>query len=205
MGVGLSRLNKFLTAEQKYIKVNAPETRLGINDVSKVAKPMMVAHYAGTEFAPIVQKNAGGSISACVEGEPTDPRLAFGVWSGKIYAAPGNPTPRLYRNYLWDLNSWSQPAYRKHVESSDYGALQPFLYFAIADKGQQAILLDWIAWSLQHEASKPTWAILLFSEEKGTGKTTIGVVLEELFGAANTAKIDGVDKLVRGGRRNSDH
>lgn len=56
--------------------------------------------------------------------------------------------------------------------------------------------MDWTAWSLQNEASKPTWAILLFSEEKGTGKSTIGVVLEALFGAANTAKIDGVDKLV---------
>jgi hypothetical protein len=186
----------FLTAEQKFIKVNAPESRLGKNDVSKVVKPMMVAHYAGTEFAPIVQKNAGDIVSACLYGEPTDPRLAFGVWSGKIYAAPGNPSPRLYRNYLWDLNSWSVPAYRQHVESSDYGALQPFLDFAIADKGQQTVLLDWIAWSLQNEASKPTWAILLFSEEKGTGKSTIGVVLEKLFGAANTAKIDGVDKLV---------
>nr|WP_319948475.1 DUF5906 domain-containing protein [uncultured Shimia sp.] len=186
----------FLTAEQKYIKIDSPESRLSMSDVSKVAKPMMVAHYAGTDFAPIVQKHAGGIVSACLEGEPIDPRLAFGVWSGKIYPAPGNPSRRLYRNYLWDLNSWSEPAYRQHHEGGHYGALQPFLDFAIEDKGQQTVLLDWIAWSLQHEASKPTWAILLFSEEKGTGKSTIGVVLEALFGAENTAKIDGVDKLV---------
>lgn len=186
----------FLTAEQKYIKIDAPESRLSMLDVSKVAKPMMVEHYAGTDFAPIVKKNAGSIVSTCLESEPIDPRLAFGVWSGKIYPAPGNPSRRLYRNYLWDLNSWSEPAYRQQRESGDYGALQPFLDFAIPDKGQQTILLDWIAWSLQHEASKPTWAILLFSEEKGTGKSTLGVVLEALFGAANTAKIDGVDKLV---------
>lgn len=186
----------FLCAEKKFIKVNAPETRLGKEDVSKVAKPMMVAHYKGSEFAKIVQKHAGTIIDTCLGEEPMDPRLAFGVWSGKTYAAPGNTSPRLYRNFLWDLNSWSQPVYRKHHEPSDYGALQPFLDFAIPDKDQQTILLDWIAWSLQNEALKPTWAILLFSEEKGTGKSTIGVVLEALFGAANTAKIDGVDKLV---------
>ncbi len=186
----------FLTAEQKFIKVDTPETRLSMFDVSKVAKPMMVAHYAGTEFVPIIQKHAAGIVRNCLEGEPIDPRLAFGVWSGKIYPAPGNLSRRLYRNYLWDLNSWSQPDYRQHHEGGDYGALQPFLDFAIPDKGQQTILLDWIAWALKNEASKPTWAILLFSEEKGTGKSTIGVVLEALFGAANTAKIDGVDKLV---------
>lgn len=186
----------FLTAEQKYIKIDAPESRMSMMDVSKVAKPMMAARYAGTEFEPIVQRHAGGIVQACLEGEPIDPRLAFGVWSGKIYPAPGNPSRRLYRNYLWDINSWSRPAYRQRREGGDYGALLPFLDFAIEDKGQQTILLDWIAWSLQNEASKPTWAILLFSEEKGTGKSTIGVVLEALFGAENTAKIDGVSKLV---------
>ncbi|MEH6836692.1 MULTISPECIES: primase-helicase family protein [Falsihalocynthiibacter] len=186
----------FLTAEKKFIKVDAQETRLASEDVSKVAKPMMVAHYHGTDFAPIVQKKAGSIIQACMEGAPLDPRLAFGVWSGKTYAVPGNTSPRLYRNYLWDINSWSEPQYRQNQEDAKYGALQPFLDFAIADKDQQTILLDWIAWSLQNEASKPTWAILLFSEEKGTGKSTIGVVLEALFGANNTAKIDGVEKLV---------
>jgi len=186
----------FLTAEMKYIKVDAPESRLSVSDVSKVAKPMMAAHYAGTDFASIVQKHAGSIVKACLETEPMDPRLAFGVWSGKTYPAPGNPTRRLYRNYLWDINSWFEPAYRQHHATGDYGALQPFLDFAVPDKNQQTMLLDWMAWSLQNEASKPTWAILLFSEEKGTGKSTIGVVLEALFGAANTAKIDGVDKLV---------
>lgn len=186
----------FLTAEMKYIKVDAPESRLSMSDVSKVAKPMMAAHYAGTDFASIVQKHAGSIVKACLETEPMDPRLAFGVWSGKTYPAPGNPSRRLYRNHLWDINSWFEPGYRQHHVTGDYGAFQPFLDFAVRDKNQQTMLLDWIAWSLQNEASKPTWAILLFSEEKGTGKSTIGVVLEALFGAANTAKIDGVDKLV---------
>ncbi|NRB18461.1 MAG: hypothetical protein HRU33_13050 [Rhodobacteraceae bacterium] len=186
----------FLTADFKFIKVNAPETRLGMADVSKVAKPMMVAHYAGTEFAPTVKQHAGKILRICSEGEPLDPRMAFGIWSGKTYSAPGNSSPRLYRNFLWDKNSWSQPAYRQHQEAGDYGAVLPFLEFAIPDKGQRSILLDWVAWSLQNEASKPTWAILLFSEEKGTGKSTIGVVLEALFGTSNTAKIDGVGKLV---------
>ncbi|MEY8120828.1 primase-helicase family protein [Falsihalocynthiibacter sp. BN13B15] len=189
----------FLTADQKYIMVDKPDTRINSKDVAKIAKPKMVAHFHGLKpLAETARKKADDIITACVDGTPEDPRLSFGVWSGMTYAAPGNTSPRLYRNYMWDLNSWSEPSYRK-IEGAiggDYGALQPFLDFAIPDKDQQRMLLDWIAWSLKNEASKPSWAILLFSEEKGTGKSTIGVVLEALFGAANTAKIDGVDKLV---------
>lgn len=187
----------FLTVDNKYIKVDDPEARLGMNDIARVAKQMMFAHYVDTPFAKQAdEKNAGKVVYACMMAEPVDPRMAFGIWSGKTYPAPGNPSRRLFRNDLWDLNSWSRPPYRLHRADASYGALKPFLDFAIPDEKQQSLLLDWIAWSLQNEASKPNWAILLFSEEKGTGKSTIGVVCEALFGAANTAKIDGVDKLV---------
>ncbi|MCA0849208.1 primase-helicase family protein [Salipiger thiooxidans] len=187
----------FLTLDNKFIKVKNPETRLGAGDITRVVKQMMFARYAGTPFAKEVEEKKAGEIAyACIFGEPTDPRMAFGVWSGKAYPAPGNPSRRLYRDALWDINSWSRPEYRQNRQEPDLGAFKPFLDFAIPDQKQQALLLDWIAWSLQHEAAKPKWAILLFSEEKGTGKSTIGVVLEALFGAANTAKLDGVDKLV---------
>ncbi|MFZ7093990.1 primase-helicase family protein [Primorskyibacter sp. 2E233] len=185
-----------LSCDNKFLRVDDPETRLGINDVAKVVKPMMLEYYADTPFQELVMAKAGSIVQACIESEPMDPRLAFGVWSGKIYPAPGNPSRRLFRNYMWDLNSWSLPDYRQHQVPPSYGAFKTFLDFAIPDKSQQTMLLDWIAWSLQNEANKPNWAILLFSENKGTGKSTIGVVLEALFGAANTAKIDGADKLV---------
>ncbi|WP_323768498.1 primase-helicase family protein [Antarctobacter sp.] len=186
----------FVSSDNKFIKVDDPESRLGLMDLPKVAVPMLHDFYHDTPFAPQIEKNSYDLVQACIEAAPADPRMSFGPWSGKTYPAPGNPSNRLYRNNLWDINSWSKPDYRQHQEASDFGAFQPFLNFAIADEKQQTMLLDWIAWSLQHEAEKPNWAILLFSEEKGTGKSTIGVVLEALFGAANTAKLDGVDKLV---------
>jgi hypothetical protein len=186
----------FLTADNKYIKVNDPETRLGLNDITKLLPQMMMAHYADTPFEEIVKKKAGGIVDALTFGTPADPRLTFGVWSGKTYPTPGNPSRRLYRNYLWDINSWALPAYRKIHGEPNFGAFSPFLDFAISNQAERTMLLDWIAWSLQNEAAKPNWAVLLFSEEKGTGKSTIGVVLEALFGASNTAKIDGVGKLV---------
>lgn len=186
----------FLTSDNKYVKVDDPETRLGEGDITKLVPQMMTAHYTDTAFEAIVEKKAGAVVEACLFAAPSDPRLTFGIWSGKAYPAPGNPSRRLYRNHLWDINSWALPAYRKQWEKPEYGASMPFLEFAIPEASERTMLLDWIAWSLQNEALKPHWAVLLFSQEKGTGKSTIGVVLEALFGASNTAKIDGVSKLV---------
>ena len=50
----------FLCAEKKFIKVNAPETRLGKEDVSKVVKPMMVVLHPESE-PPRVQQWRDGA------------------------------------------------------------------------------------------------------------------------------------------------
>ena len=54
----------------------------------------------------------------------------------------------------------------------------------------------WLAWSLKHEGDKPKWAVLLYSEKQGTGKSTLTDVVKALFGEQNTARTNGVGKLV---------
>ena len=71
------------------------------------------------------------------------------------------------------------------------------LEFAIPEQRQRDMLLDWIAWNLQNEGSKPSWAIMLYSETKGTGKSTIAKVLSALFGEENTALSNGIKPLVQ--------
>jgi hypothetical protein len=46
----------FLGAENKYIKVDAPDTRLGANDIVKVAKQMMLERFSNTRFENLVWK-----------------------------------------------------------------------------------------------------------------------------------------------------
>jgi len=69
--------------------------------------------------------------------------------------------------------------------------------FAIPDTSQRTMLLDWIAWNLQNEGSKPNWAIMLYSETKGTGKSTVAKVLTALFGLENTASTNGIKPLTQ--------
>jgi hypothetical protein len=183
----------FVKSSRACIPSKQPDTRIGIDDIETVLKQMVIEAYPGN---PLIEKNAGKLASAAVWGSPSDPRKAIGVWSGASYPVPNNPSPRLFRNGIWDLNSWTIPAFRQHKEAPDYGALDPFMRFAIPEGAQREMLLDWIGWCLQNEADKPGWSVLLFSEEKGTGKSTIGVVLEALFGKENTAKLEGVDKII---------
>jgi phage/plasmid-associated DNA primase len=96
------------------------------------------------------------------------------------------------------VNTWLTPVYRaaKSVGSSSLGAFEAFLGFILPKVEEREMLLNWMAWNLQNEAQKGKWAIFLFSEKHGTGKSTLADVCKALFGEANTARSNGVSKLV---------
>jgi hypothetical protein len=48
--------------------------------------------------------------------------------------------------------------------------------------------LDWMAWVYQHQAIKPNFAMLIVGEAKGTGKSFIARVMEQLIGPDNTKR-----------------
>jgi hypothetical protein len=161
--------------------------------------PQMIAEYY--ENNPTIMKKAGSIANAALQGTSPDPRMTFGIYSGKSYPLPGNSAKRLYRDGLWDINLWQEPSYRRltatQLFSEQHCAFQDMLTFAIPDETQRNHLLDWISWCLQNEAQKPTWSILLYSEEKGTGKSTIGEVLEALLGADNSTAVNGIRSLTQ--------
>ena len=115
---------------------------------------------------------------------------------------PGNSANRLWRSGYCDLNTWRQPAYR-HVEAAPrdaekpLGSLQDLLDFAINTPLEREILLNWLGWCLKYEHLKPRWAIFLFSETKGTGKSSILELAQALFGLENTANENGIDGLTQ--------
>lgn len=188
----------FVQLDGKFISVANKDTRFGLGEIEKLLPQMLADRFPDDEM---VERNASKLTYAAIYGSGPDPRASFGVYSGKAYPAPGNPSPRLYRQGAWDVNTWVRPAYRALKASAD--ALQKacsfnaMLEFAIPDVAQRTMLLDWIAWNLQNEGSKPNWAIMLYSEGKGTGKSTIAKVLTALFGLENTASTNGIKPLTQ--------
>jgi len=128
--------------------------------------------------------------------------MSFALYSGKTYMLPGNKAKRLWRNGYCDLNVWVEPSYRNEQaaernEAKPLGSLQDLIDFAIKTPLERQILLDWLGWSLKHEHLRPRWAIFLFSETKGTGKSTLMELGQALFGEANTANENGIDGLTQ--------
>jgi hypothetical protein len=56
-------------------------------------------------------------------------------------------------------------------------------------------VLDWLAWCLQNEGKKPNWVVMLYSQAKGTGKSTFCNIASRLFGADNTARQNNLEKV----------
>ena len=188
----------FVQLDGKFISTMNKDSRLGVGEIEKILPQMLAERFPDNE---LVERNASKLVFAAIYGTSADPRASFGVYSGKAYPAPGNPSSRLYRNRMWDLNTWKRPAYRELQPSSDVAqkpcSFEVMLEFAIPEPAQRMMLLDWIAWNLQNEGSKPNWAIMLYSETKGTGKSTVAKVLTALFGLENTASTNGIKPLTQ--------
>lgn len=188
----------FVQTNGKFIKVDNGAMQYGFLEMERLLPQMMAERY---DNHPKIMAQATGIAFAVLQGNSPDPRMSFGIYSGKSYPLPGNSAKRLYRDGLWDINLWHEPSYRGLAPSKDFPEqvcrFHEMLTFAIPDEAQRDHLLDWISWCLQNEAQKPTWSILLYSEEKGTGKSTIGEVLEALFGSDNTSAVNGIRSLTQ--------
>lgn len=188
----------FVQADGKFLRTANKDTRLGQREIEKLIPQLLALHFPGDE---LVARNLEKLTFSAIFGASPDPRMSFGVYSGKAYPQPGNPSKRLFRDGVWDINTWKCPEYRKLSISEDaIDQTCPFeemLRFAIPVAAQRTMLLDWITWNLRNEHSKPNWAVMLYSETKGTGKSTIGKVMTALFGAQNTASINGIRALTQ--------
>lgn len=185
----------FVQLDGKFISTTNKDSRLGTGEIEKILPQMLAERFPDNE---LVERNAGKLVFAAIYGTAADPRSSFGVYSGKAYPAPGNPSPRLFRDGMWNLNTWQRPAYRSLQPTKQQDCpFEHMLKFAIPEASQRNMLLDWIAWNLQNEGDKPNWAIMLYSETKGTGKSTIAKILTSLFGLHNTAATNGIRALTQ--------
>lgn len=124
-----------------------------------------------------------------------NPERSIPVWSGKTQYVPKNSQKVIFSQGTASVNTWSPPTYRSMRGVEDH-AFERFLKYVIPIDKDREVLLDWLAWSLQNEDKKPSWAVMLYSEKQGTGKSTLADVMKALFGNQNTGRINGVNKLV---------
>ena len=124
-----------------------------------------------------------------------NPEKNIPVWSGHTVSLPANTQKISFRDGVATVNLWEYPAYR-HTKSVKGTAFDTFLAYVIPNEAERVVFLNWLAWSLKHENQKPRWAVMLYSQRQGTGKTVLTELVKDLFGVANTSRINGVRQLV---------
>lgn len=125
------------------------------------------------------------------------PGQSIPVWNGTTICKPGNSQHLLFHNGVVTINTWKQPAYRSlNVSTPTLGLFGELLEFIMPNAEERDVFLDWLSWCLQNEHDKPSWAIFLFSERHGTGKSTLAAIVKKLFGEENTSEQQGIKPLI---------
>jgi hypothetical protein len=117
------------------------------------------------------------------------------VWSGKRVCLPGSNSRLIWKNGSVSVNTWVRPAYRSIEAAPSLGISAAFFFTMFPRAEERAMFLDWLAWCLQNETDKPSWAPFLYSRTKGSGKSTLCQLVIKLFGDQNSITQNSVDKL----------
>lgn len=193
----------FMRNEQRFYHVDNPNTPLSKRDMEQsflniTSSPPFkaLAEACGVTLTNSVFRKV---IDIAVERKHTDRTRSIPVWGKTMACHPGNRNRIIWLDTgVVELNTWKEPAYRSVPPAKREDALEAFKeYFTwvFPRPAERMMVLSWLSWCLQNEDRKPTWALLLYSRQKGTGKSTFCEIARKLFGEENTATQNNVDKL----------
>ena len=147
---------------------------------------------AGAEVLEFRSKNGLQQqfANVIVQGTLKNPITAFDYWlahparrtyaGGVVFKPAGyGETPKvkpgqlnLWRGFAIKPEAGDWSLYREHIRTVICGG----------NDAEFAWMMDWLAHSVQHPHKKPGSALVLRSEEKGTGKSTLKKCMSKIFG-----------------------
>ena len=184
----------FVRQEMRFFDVDRLD-----NPLSRFDLIQLIAFRIKTKFPgfDLTQERYKSMLDLLINSPTGDPTLSIPVWSGRTISQPGNPQQRIFENGMATINTWKSPKYRAlSVTNPTIGHFGTFLDYIMPNDTERNVFLDWLAWCLQNESDKPSWAIFLFSERHGTGKSALAQIVKLLFGAENTSEQQGVKPLI---------
>lgn len=184
----------YLRRENRFYHIDRPDEPLSRQDVELAfLTPASKLVPEGQLTSALMKRVFDQAISQ----RSADSNRCIPVWTGAKEPHPGNPARRIQlESGAFVLNTWTQPSYRqlKGVQPS-FGVFAAFFFTLLQRPAELRRVLDWLAWCLQNESKKPNWAVMLYSAEKGTGKSTFCTIAEHLFGHSNTSVQNNVEKV----------
>ncbi len=183
----------FVRKENRFYDIQRWNASINANDLQRTC-----IHRFRNQFPDVTITNEllRDVFSKAIEAKHNDPTQSIPVWNGARHCQPSHPDSVVWADGMVSLNSWSVPPYRKkEVTEGDLGLFEALLNKAIPRAEDQKMFTHWLAWCLQNEDDKPTWAPFLYSRTKGTGKSTLCQLVSRLFGTKNSITLNSVSSL----------
>ena len=184
----------FVKKDNKYHDVDNLQTRYSPHDIKQVVVQRVYSTFPKFKLGP---QGWMDFFKVLLDPKVNDlnPETSIPVWSGKRVCIPTNRQTVIFQDGMAVVNIWHTPKYRVGKSTTD-NSFWEFLEYVLPNQQDREIFTDWLAWSLQNEGKKPKWAVMLYSEKQGTGKSTLTDVMKALFGEENTGRTNGVGKLL---------
>lgn len=182
----------FVRKDSKFFATNRLGTKLSEADVERACLTRFIREIPEIKDAPTYKE----AFERAIRKKHGDFLESIPVWNGSTCCQPGNDSRIILDDLgMVSVNTWKLPAYRRHNVKPTLGKAGEFFDALFTREKEKEKFLDWLAWCLQHEESKPNWAPFLYSKQKGSGKSTLTELVARLFGKENSVTQNNVDKL----------
>jgi hypothetical protein len=186
---------QFVRKDNKFFDVDFLGSPLSRTDVEQMILNRISEEFREVQLTNVLLK---GVYHKLIEAQHSDRARSIQVWNGHSICLPGDPQRLVSVRGAVTANVWVEPGYRGlKINSADADVIDEFLNYLFQTDAERELFVNWLAYCLQNEAEKPSWAPFFYSSSKGTGKSTLCRVITELFGEQNTAVQNNVDKLTQ--------
>ncbi len=186
--------SQFVRREMVFFELGKLDKSITRADLAMVVFARVRASFPSFEIGPEKLK---ALMDALTNNPTAEPGMTIPVWNGVVESVPGKTARLTFDGGMYAVNAWIEPAFRKlrNIEPN-MKVFDRFLNFIFKNTSEKEVFLDWLSWCLQNEADKPSWAIFLFSERHGTGKSTLASIVKQLFGEENSSEQQGIKPII---------
>jgi hypothetical protein len=185
----------YVRKNNKYFDVEVPGESLSRDDVERLIIQRLKFAFPNQSLSQDLTRQL---LQVLIRDMFVDPQKSIPIWSGIRRSMPGNPRKLVFSPHLTaTINTWRVPPFRQlGISRADWGPFEALLEFMFPIEEERDMITFWLAWCLQNETDKPGWAPFLYSQTKGSGKSTFALIAAKLFGEDNSSTENNVSKLV---------